>query len=286
MAVLVPEAEIEVTASGAPLVGGVFCVPSKPSKDRLIFDRRPQNSQERRVAWSTLPLGSQLCRVVLGPSQGFRASGDDLRVYYYCLAAPPGAEVRNALGRVVTGADAEELGGSRQGRYRLCLSVLGMGDHSAVDFAHQTHEALLQRFGGMDAAHVVRYGHAFPRHGVYEFLYIDDHIVACVCLKSELTSPVGPDRTLVEKSHQAYREALLERAAEKAFGFAAEPEEGKSPCAASSFVVLGTAASNEPGLAECPLAKRAELLQFRVFAIGVGRAGDIASPHRALYPPF
>ena len=252
MAVLVPEQEVEMTPAGVPLVGGVFSVPSKPTKDRLIFDRRPQNSQETRAAWCTLPLGSQVCRIILGPSDGLRASGDDLRVYYYCLLAPAGSEARNALGRVVTGPDAAELGGSQQCRYRLCLKVLGMGDHNAVDFAHAAHEALLRRYGCMDPRHVVRYGFAFPRHRLFEFLYIDDHIVTCVCLKSDLGSPLGPDRTLIEQSHAAYLAARLTRADDKAFGFAVDRGEGVEPRADSSFVVLGSAVSNEPGIAECP----------------------------------
>ena len=43
MAGLVPEKDIPLDSKGNLLLGGLFAVRSKPTKDRLIFDHRPQN---------------------------------------------------------------------------------------------------------------------------------------------------------------------------------------------------------------------------------------------------
>ena len=56
-AVLVPARKVP-TFRGRPLVGGLFAVPKiKDGKrsQRLIVDRRPQNSVERRLQWLELP---------------------------------------------------------------------------------------------------------------------------------------------------------------------------------------------------------------------------------------
>ena len=54
------------------------CLARSDVKDRLILDRRPANSGERRLHWATLPYGPMLCQFVLHDDQELRASGDDL----------------------------------------------------------------------------------------------------------------------------------------------------------------------------------------------------------------
>ena len=99
MAVLVEEERIPRTAQNRLLLGGLFAVDHKEASDRLMFDRRPANEQERRFAWVALPMGAQLTRLVLEEHEDVRGSGDDLRTYFYRLKAPPGAEIRNCFGR-------------------------------------------------------------------------------------------------------------------------------------------------------------------------------------------
>lgn len=65
--------------------GGLFCVPHKPSSDRLINDRRPANARERRLGWCQLPSGPMLTQLILDPSESIRASGDDLSNYFYLI---------------------------------------------------------------------------------------------------------------------------------------------------------------------------------------------------------
>ena len=111
MAVLIPESDIPVTAEGRLLIAGLFCVPRKRDKDRLIFDRRPQNHGDIQFKWARMPVGCQLVRLVLEPHEGIRGSGDDLRTYFYNLANTPGALRYNAFGRRVWGQDFKEHGG-------------------------------------------------------------------------------------------------------------------------------------------------------------------------------
>ena len=63
--------------------GGVFAVPHKPHADRLIYDRRPRNSLEKRFDWGKLPSGSQWAQTVLPPSCAMRGSAEDLSTYFY-----------------------------------------------------------------------------------------------------------------------------------------------------------------------------------------------------------
>jgi len=215
MAVLVEESRIPRRPGGGLLLGGLFAVTHKETRDRLIFDRRPQNAEEARLGWAALPLGAQLSRLVLGRGSSVRASGDDLRTYFYALRCEAGIEIRNCFGRAITGAEAADLGGSPSKSYRLGLAVVGMGDLNAVDVAHTTHACILEKFGLMDREHVLIYGHCFPRGRIIEMLYIDDHIVISICRKQEALSAHGADRDMVEKSHVAYEAAGLDRAPEK-----------------------------------------------------------------------
>ena len=49
MAIPVPEDALPLTFLGRPLLAGLFAVPHKADKDRLIEDRRPANFLERRL---------------------------------------------------------------------------------------------------------------------------------------------------------------------------------------------------------------------------------------------
>ena len=65
------------------LRGGLFAIQEKNGKQRLIFDKRPQNTIEKRRAWIRLPAGSQLAQIVLAPQRVLRGSGEDLSNFYF-----------------------------------------------------------------------------------------------------------------------------------------------------------------------------------------------------------
>ena len=74
--------------------------------------------------------------------------------------------------------------------------------------------------------------------GVGEGVYVDDHIVYFIAPNSRLQMPVGPDKDIVEKSHQLYEEAGLIRSVAKGFGFA-DPEADR-PIGLTKFTAWGT----------------------------------------------
>ena len=262
MVELINEDEIPRTKRGRLLLGGLFTVTHKNDYDRLIFDRRPQNAQEKRLRWIRLPLGAQMARLILRRHQGIRGSGDDLRTFYYRLRNAPGSSCRNCFGRAITGQTAAKFGGDPSQRYRMGLRVIGMGDGNAVDVTHTTHIALLQRFGAMSQDTALEYGQVFPSGDLWEATYIDDHSVILRCAKQELRSATGPDRDLIDRSHAAYAAADLPRAEEKAYGFGKTdlPEEERH--GDEDFTLLGTTVENEPGLAGAPVIKRGELMSL------------------------
>ena len=215
MAGLVPESEIPLTSLGELLLGGMFGVDHKVDVDRLIYDRRPQNAQERRLGWARLPVGAQLGRIVLDRGEVLRASGDDIRTYFFRLKNIEGTEHRNCVGRQIDGSEVTEFGGIPGVKYRMGLRIVGMGDLNAVDVAHCTHQDLLIHFGCMDPTKVVELGRVMPDGNVYELLYIDDHIVVHRGPRCSVGEGTGPDRDLIEASHRAYEAAGLPRAPEK-----------------------------------------------------------------------
>ena len=77
IAALVEEDQVPRDRRGRKVLAGLFTVPHKAVSDRVIFDRRPQNSQEEGLKWTTLPHGSLLCQLRLAPGHSVRGSGDD-----------------------------------------------------------------------------------------------------------------------------------------------------------------------------------------------------------------
>ena len=237
-----------------------FGVPRKFDRDRIIFDRRPQNHEEKRLPWAHLPLCSQLCRVILDEHTGVRGSGEDLKSYLNQLGGLDSWKCRNAFGRAFSGAEAVSLGGISAETYRLCLKVVPMGDINAVDLAQSCHEALLIRYWGLKEEQQLIYGLPLPRGPVLEGVHIDDHIVIGLCQKGMLLNTVGPDTACVEASARAYEGHNVEKSPEKSFGFCAGPNSSACP----NFTAWGTEVTSDPGTAGAPWVKRCQL-----FGIGL-----------------
>ena len=89
MAQLVCEQDLPRTSDGKLLCGGLFCVGKDEQHDRLIYDRRPENSTMPHLGWEALPSGACFVRLLLEPNEFLRGSGDDLKNFYYvttCLS--------------------------------------------------------------------------------------------------------------------------------------------------------------------------------------------------------
>ena len=230
MATLVPEQELPRNRAGELMPGGLFCVAKNQTEDRLIFDRRPENSTMERLRWARLPAGSCFCRMLLRSDQFMRGSGDDLRTYYYMLKLPENWVRCNAVGRQVDRALVAEFGGDPNISYRLCFRVLGMGDLNACDVAQAVHEAVLRKHGVLDPAHTLHYGEHVPDSDLWEGAYLDDLLIAQkitlpydIPLDGSFEPPTAQvddkDFQQVTAAEGAYKAAGLERAVHKAFRF-------------------------------------------------------------------
>ena len=269
MCVLIKEADIERRPDGRLLLSGLFAVPHKADRDRLIVDKRPPNAGETRLKWARLPLGSQMCHLLLRPSQHIRGSGDDLSNYFYQLKESPQMLARSAIGRRIQGSDVVQWGGVPGVSYRLAVRVVAMGGGSAVDIAQATHEGVLRSEGCLQKSETLVYGSPLPMGAVLEGLYIDDHLVAALVERSRLKSMEGRDFDIIKASHLAYEEAGLARSMDKSYGFGRSSTDGGSleynKPAEASFKAWGTCVNSEPGEACVDPSKR------KIIGLVIGR---------------
>lgn len=171
MACLLEESEIPVGPDGRPLVGGWFAVDHSRGRQRLIFDRRPQNSTETLLSsWIDLRSGTQLIHLIMDPGDCVRGSGEDLECYFYQFAHEPNWYTKKAVGRVFDGDRFRDLGTQRGKRYQLCLKVVAMGDVNGVTIAQQVHEAILISNGAPNNNNVVRFSGITPASDTWEML--------------------------------------------------------------------------------------------------------------------
>jgi hypothetical protein len=178
MVVLIPEEEIPKGPDGKTLVGRWFSVDHTRGRQRLIFDRRPQNSTEEVLTdWMDLPLGCQLQHLSLDPHETVRGLGDDLACYSYALRHEPNWWRKNAIGRRLHGKDFGDYGAVPGRTYRACLRVVAMGDLNGVAIAQKVDEASFFSACCMRSHHVVRHSGVTPSGPTWELVYLDDHNV-------------------------------------------------------------------------------------------------------------
>ena len=177
MAVLVPEAELPRRGDGKLLTGGLFCVGKNSTEDRLIFDRRPENSTMPRLRWADLPSGACFCRLLLRDDEFLRGSGDDLRNFYYTLKLPEDWIPYNSVGRRVDPELVKRYGGNPREPHRLAFRVLGMGDKNGCDIAQAVHEGVLKKFGVLDPQTTLAHNRKVPSSSLWEGAYLDDLLV-------------------------------------------------------------------------------------------------------------
>eukprot|EP00439_Symbiodinium_sp_Y106_P053850 s3531_g7.t1 len=228
MAVLVPESELPRRDDGRLLVGGLFGVAKNTSEDRLIFDRRPENSTMPRLDWAALPSGACYTRMLLKPDEFLRGFGDDLRNYYYALELPENWIKYNSVGRRVDKALVSAYGGDPNVPYRLCFRVLGMGDTNGCAIAQATHEAVLKSERVLASEVTLKYGAPVPKTDLWEGVYLDDLLVTLrkkvpgiVPQDGSFIPPLpqedDPDVKEIRGAEVAYEKAGLKRAIHKSF---------------------------------------------------------------------
>ena len=222
VAVLLPEEEALYDSKGCLISGGLFGVPHKAHSDRIINDRRPFNQSERRLVWAKLPHGTLLTQLVLSKELSVRASGDDLRNFFYLLKHREEWLPRNVVGSSVSGKFFEKHGADASRRYVLAFRVVCMGDVNAVDICQQTHIEILRDAGLMRPEHVLEYDSPLPLEHTLEGLYIDDHVVIQIGPKKRYRRQVvkaefSLDEELISRSRQQYKDLKLPVSQDKAF---------------------------------------------------------------------
>ena len=271
MAVLVEESELPRTSTGELLTGGLFCVGKNEAEDRLIYDRRPENSTMPRLGWERLPSGACYTRLLLEENQFLRGSGDDLRNFYYMLRLPPGWVRFNSVGRRVAPEVVRAFGGDPRRSYRLCFRVLGMGDRNGCSIAQATHEAILRAHGLLDPRKTLVYGEHVPDHDLWQGVYLDDLLVTLkitmpfpVPLDGSFIPPVAEaddeDMVVTAKAEMAYDKAGLQRALHKSFR------------AAVRFKAWGAEVDGIAGKVGAPLQTRRQVWSLLSQTVRAGRA--------------
>ena len=258
MITFLPQRDV-VHEQGLPVKGGLFCVPHKPTSDRLINDRRPLNCREKRLGWSTLPAGHMLCQLILEKGESIRCSGDDLSNYFYLIQHTPEWFPRNAFGDPVLGKDIKWANLQPREKYFPVFKVVCMGDTNGVDIAQATHESVLRAASCLEPDKTLIYGKTFPAAKTLEGLYIDDHLVFQI-LPSKITRDRGEwlDEKLLRSSRDKYAELGLPRSEKKAF--AKEYD----------FKAWGTQVTSDSGRVGAPYQK---LRQIEVLACALVKEG-------------
>ena len=228
MVVFIPESELPRNREGRLLCGGFFSVRKNLEEDRLIYDRRPENSTMRRLGWAQLPSGACFSHMLLDADEYLRGSGDDLRNYYYTLRLPTNWTRHNAVGRRVSASLLREAGLDPQQPHRMCMRVLGMGDINGCDIAQATHEEILKSEGVLSSESTLVYGKPTPRGPLWEGVYLDDLLIVYkkklpyqIPLDGSFSPPDAQagdvDMRKIGAAESAYEKAGLERAQHKSF---------------------------------------------------------------------
>ena len=258
MVVACPAAEVP-SYGGRALTAGLFTVPHKQSSDRLIIDRRPANATERRLQWAHLPSGVQFGQIRIPPDCVLRGSGDDLSSFFYLLENPACWRSHCAIGRKFRAEDEPELNLVKGQWYYMALRVWGMGDHNAVDVAQLTHEDALDRHSALEHRALLRYGLPLPETGLYQGIYIDDHLIMGLAKKHLCRATEGSaDWQLHQKSRKAYDALGWPRAVEKGFERALR------------FTAWGVEVDGQRGTAGAPVGRRLQLSALTILAVAQG----------------
>ena len=239
MATLVEERDVyRHPVTGKAMVAGLFAVPHKPGRERLIVDRRPGNQLEKNLSpkWLWLPHSTQLGEIVLDKHEMLRGSCDDLECWFYQIGHEEEWALRQAVGRRQKGEDWAAYGAQAGRHYRLAISVVAMGDHNGCAFAQAVHEWILEQGGLMKPEQVMRYGRPPPLGSLWEGTYIDDHLLVqrldiarsqctrgCSC-QSCTEHGAPPDVPALEKLEKAYESFDVAQSTSKRIRYAPEFE--------------------------------------------------------------
>ena len=271
MARLVPEEDLPRRLDGQLLIGGFFAVAKSGGRLRLIFDRRPQNSRERRFVWIRLPAAALMTRLVLEPNEVVRGCGRDLKDFYFQLAHSDDRLIRNAVGRRVSQRLVKKFGKThfvsaagkkltKHTRCRMALRVAGMGDLNTVDVTTSVHENVLRKRNVLEpSCRLLQYGKRVPRDKLWVGVYIDDLLTVLRVDRRKSRLP-NVDSELVARADSAYEAEGFPQSGDKAFNMDLD------------FKAWGCEMRGGVGRAAWPLQCRSDLAKLTLGVLQIGWA--------------
>ena len=207
------------------IASGLFSVVKDLDRDRLILDGRGANVYERPLSYWTKGLASfdKVCEIYLGAGQVLRASGRDLRDFFYQFSVNRERTARNCLAGALTQDELRFVFGEVKGlpaRAHVGLSTLAMGDLNACEYAQASHLGVLYANGVFQPAELLSLACPVPRDPCMVGVIIDDLIIlerlAAATVEGGLQGPTEADRRM-GLADEAYDKARLIANQAKAF---------------------------------------------------------------------
>ena len=207
------------------IASGLFSVVKDLDRDRLILDGRGANVYERPLSYWTKGLASfdKVCEIFLGADQVLRASGRDLRDFFYQFSVNRERTARNCLAGTLTEAELRFVFGDVKGlpaRAHVGLSTLAMGDLNACEYAQASHLGVLYANGVFQPAELLSLACPVPRDPCMVGVIIDDLIIlerlAASAVDGGFLEPTEADRRM-GLADEAYEKARLIANQTKAF---------------------------------------------------------------------
>ena len=204
---------------------GLFSVVKDHDRDRLILDGRGANVYEKPLSYWTKGLASfdKVCEIYLGAGQVLRASGRDLRDFFYQFSVNRERTARNCLAGTLTQDELRFVFGEVKGlpaRAHVGLSTLAMGDLNACEYAQASHLGVLYANGVFQPAELLSLACPVPRDPCMVGVIIDDLIIlerlAASAVDGGLSEPTEADRRM-GLADEAYEKARLIANQSKAF---------------------------------------------------------------------
>ena len=205
---------------------GLFSVIKDLERDRLILDGRGANVYETPLhTWTKgLACADKVCQIYLPPGCELRASGRDLRDFFYQFVVSRERMVRNCLAGTLNKEELQYVFGDIPGlpsKARVGLSTLAMGDCSACEYAQCSHLGVLRAANVFSVEELISLATPVPRTPCMVGVIIDDLIVLEEVLATAGKAGDGSGGTHADERMQwadeAYSRAHLLSNPKKAF---------------------------------------------------------------------
>ena len=259
--------------------GGMFSVPKDLERDRLVLDGRPSNALNAPPAYwsSSMASAAVLLPMVLRPGESLRISSADLKDYFYLFQISEQRLVKNLLRGALSEDECVEIFGracseyaGSDGKVRVALSTLAMGDCAAVEFAQGSHLGVLYKNELLRPEELLVPNFPPPRGLLSIGVVIDDLVIFEKVTQAMREEQAGSDESQGgRRLDQAY-------AAYASEGLLAHPDKGTRNSAEASF--WGVKLNGETGLLRTSPTRLGPLMMItvRVTALGLCREASFS----------